>query len=115
MKTTHKIIHITLFVITILIFIFSLFSGAEPEIQGLVKNIPNTLPWLLLFLINIIAKYNEIIGGIILIALTIFLFDFFNIVSQNGWVTFFIILLPILILGIGLVTVGILEKKKFKK
>lgn len=112
MKNTRKIIHTTLFVLTALIFLFSLFSGAEPRIQGLLINIPNTLPWLLLFLINIIAKYNEIIGGIILIALAIFLFDFFNIVSRNGWVTFFIILFPILILGIGLVTVGILEKKK---
>lgn len=112
MKTTRKIIHITLFVMTTLIFLFSLFSGAEPGIQGLIKNIPNTLPWLLLFLINIIAKYDEIISGIILIALTIFLFDFFNIASRNGWVTFLIILLPILILGIGLVTIGILERKK---
>lgn len=88
MKATRKIIHLALFIITTLIFLFSLLSGVGSGFQGVIDNIPNTLPWLFLYLINIISLYNEMIGGIIVIILTLFLFNFFNVISQNNWSAF---------------------------
>jgi hypothetical protein len=111
-KFIRIILHIILLAITTLVFLFALFSGANPGFKGIIQNIPNVLPWIALYILNIVIFYNEIISGSLIVILIIFLFAFFNIIPQNNWGTFFIFLLPILIIGFAFIILGIINKNK---
>ena len=62
----------TLLTITIIVIGFALLSGSETYgggVEGILKNSPNTLPWLSLLVFNLIAWKWELAGGI---AITLF-------------------------------------------
>ena len=81
-------------------FIFALLSGAEQYgggVTGVIKNAPNALPWLLLFVfVYIVWKYEQIGGGLLIIA-GIFSVYFFN--ALESVVVLFAVSLPLIILG----------------
>ncbi|MBT5022197.1 hypothetical protein HOK51_05380 [Candidatus Woesearchaeota archaeon] len=87
---------------SVLIFLFSLFSGAEKYgggFKGILMNIPNALPWLVLMGLIYVAWKWELIGGFIIVLFGIFsmiFFDFFNSNSMGG---FFVIALPLILIG----------------
>ena len=58
----RKISRYTLLLITTLVFIFALISGSEEYgggFKGILKNSPNTLPWLLLLGMNYLVWNKE--------------------------------------------------------
>lgn len=92
----------SLLVIGVLVFIFALLSGAESkggEVMGIIKNSPNALPWVLLLFLVYVAWKWELVGGIIITALGLFLFYFFNFAGNNFFLFTFILTLLIILLG----------------
>ncbi len=83
----------SLLTIGIVVFIFALLSGSEGygnEIQGIVKNSPNALPWLLLLVFLAIAWKFELTGGILIIISGFTLTVFFNAGGNHFYLTTFI-------------------------
>lgn len=92
----------SLLVIGVLVFIFALLSGAESKgggVMGIIKNSPNALPWVLLLFLVYVAWKWELVGGIIITALGLFLFYFFNFAGNNFFLFTFILTLLIILLG----------------
>ena len=92
----------SLLIIGVLIFIFALLSGAESKgggVMGIIKNSPNALPWVLLLILVYVAWKWELVGGIIITALGLFLFYFFNFAGNNFFLFTFILTLLIILLG----------------
>ena len=87
-----------LLLFSILIFVFALLSGASGNgIEGVIRNSPNALPWLLLLVFNFVAWKWELIGGIIIVLFSIFAFFAFDMYEEI--MSFLIIGLPLLVLG----------------
>jgi len=92
----------SLLVIGVLVFVFALLSGAENKgggVMGIIKNSPNALPWVLLLVLVYVAWKWELTGGIIITALGLFLFYFFNFAGNNFFLFTFILTLLIILLG----------------
>lgn len=90
-----------LLIITTFWFGFALLSGAEQYgggFSGILRNSPNTLPWLVLYLINIVAWKYERIGGALLIACALFMTFAFDVLKGN-WGVLWVAVVPLLILG----------------
>ncbi|SHH67191.1 DUF7670 domain-containing protein [Winogradskyella jejuensis] len=74
--------------ITLLVLTFSILSGAEVnnnDLDGIIKNIPNAFPWLILLLLLIIAWKYELIGGILIFSYGLFIIYYFNFSGDNFW------------------------------
>ena len=84
-----------LLVIAIFWLGFALLSGSENS--GFFKNIPNSLPWVLLLIFVLIAFRKQVLGGVLIILFGIFTIIFFSAL-EFIWILF-IISLPIIILG----------------
>ena len=92
-----------LIIITTFWFIFALLSGSEKlgrGLKGILKNIPNALPWLLLFVIVYIAWKREFIGGLVITFIGLFTIFFFQ--TYKSLITLLGISLPLLIIGVSL-------------
>lgn len=87
-----------LLIMAIFWFGFALLSGAgDPYDAGLIQNIPNALPWLLLFILVYVAWKWELAGGILVTAAGICTIFFFN--AFESPVVLFFISLPLIALG----------------
>ena len=81
-------------------FVFALLSGAEQYgggLLGILKNSPNALPWLLLFVLVYLVFKKELWGGILILLMgfcTVFAFDTFE-----EPIAFLLISLPLILLG----------------
>lgn len=75
--------------------IFALLSGAENS--GVLKNIPNALPWAILLVFVCIAFRWQILGGILIILFGLFTVVFFSAL-EFLWILF-LISLPLIALG----------------
>jgi len=94
---------IALVTITTFWFIFALLSGSEKfggGIKGLLLNIPNALPWLLLFAVVYVAWKWEFIGGLAITLIGLFTIFFFQ--TYKSLITLLGISLPLLIIGVFL-------------
>ena len=88
-----------LLIFGILIFLFALVSGAESfTIKEILKNSPNSFPWICFLLAVLIAWKNELLGGIILILLG-FSGAFFFSIWNNLYEFIFFLVLGIIIFG----------------
>jgi hypothetical protein len=70
-----------LIILSVFWFVFALLSGAEEYgggIKGILKNSPNALPWLIMFLFVFLAWKKKLIGGIAILSITIFTFFMFD-------------------------------------
>jgi hypothetical protein len=98
MKKLKKIVIYLLLFIAAFWFVFALLSGAEEYgggLQGLIKNSPNALPWLILLIFVFVAWKWSLAGGIIIIGLgiaSIFMFgiELFGVLAIS---------FPLIILG----------------
>ena len=91
-----------LLVLGILVFIFALLSGSEGYgggVEGIIKNSPNALPWLILLILVYVAWRWELLGGIIITILGLSMVYFFNFTGSNFFITTFIMTLLIVLLG----------------
>jgi hypothetical protein len=96
------------------VFIFSLVSGAETYgggMEGIIKNSPNSLPWLLLLGALFIAWKREFIGGSIIVILGASLYLFFNCIGTNHFAATDLLTLIIVLLGICFITSWYLRKQ----
>jgi hypothetical protein len=87
--------------LTLLIFVFALLSGAEEfggGLQGIVQNSPNALPWLGLLVVNFVVFKWQKIGGVLLTIFGVGTIFFFN--TWQHPVTFLLLSLPLLVMGI---------------
>ena len=108
----------SLLVIGVLIFIFALLSGAESKgggVMGIIKNSPNALPWVLLLALVYVAWKWEFVGGVIITALGLFLFYFFNFAGNNFFLFTFFLTLLIILLGSFFILSWYLRKDLVKK
>lgn len=90
-----------LLILSVLLLGFSLMSGAEDYesgLGGILKNIPNALPWVLLLVLLVIAWKKELIGGLLILIFGIGIVYMFNFSGPNfWWITFvFTLIIPIL-------------------
>ena len=103
----------TLVVLSSFWFIFALLSGAEEYgggFSGVLKNSPNALPWLILFVITYIAWKRELIGGIGIIIAALFSVYFFE--TYRSLVVFLGISFPLFTIGSFLILSWHLSKNK---
>ncbi len=108
-KQIRRTSQILLFAITTLVFVFALLSGSESfggGFMGVVKNSPNTLPWLLLFGLNYLVWKKELLGGIILTIFGLFITYFFNFNGGNFDIIVFSMTTLITLLGIIFIFLG---------
>ncbi len=93
-------------------FMFGLLSGTEYDgqgVKGLLMNLPNTIPWVLLFIFVYIAWKKELIGGVILVLTGLFTIYFFD--AFKSAFVMLIMSLPLIILGGFLITSWKLRRK----
>ena len=105
LKVVAVVLKFLILIISVLVFLFALFSGAEDYgggINGLLKNSPNALPWLILFALVFIAWKWELAGGILLSMFGIFSFFMFDVIEGN-FAVLLIVTLPLLSAGIFLI------------
>ncbi len=109
----RNIARIILLVLTSLLFLFSLVSGADSSegvIKGIIMNSPNAFPWLILFLMIYIAFKWELVGGIL-----ITLMGFSSIIFYRSWKHLFVLFavsIPLIVLGNILIITWFLTKKE---
>jgi hypothetical protein len=105
-------------ILTLFWGIFSFLSGANEYgggIIGIIKNSPNAIPWLVLLVVNYIGWKWEIVGGVIILLIGLFLSFFFNMWRPKGLFLIGMIFIPMEIIGILFLINGVLEQKKRQK
>ena len=98
-------------ILGILLFIFSLLSGADRlggGITGIIHNSPNALPWLILLILAYIAFRWETLGGLLILSMGVFSIFFFR-APKNPFVLF-VISIPLITLGILFFISGTMKK-----
>jgi len=102
-----------LLVLSTLLFIFSLLSGADRlggGIKGIIHNFPNTLPWIILLVAVFVSFKWELIGGIIILLMGIFSIFFFN-AFENIFVLL-VISIPLIVLSKLLIITWYFDRPK---
>lgn len=98
--TVRYVARVVLLLISVLWFFFALFSGAGEfggGVSGILQNIPNALPWLLLFVVVYIAWKWELVGGVLIVTGGLWSMAFFN--AFESLIVLFGISLPLIVLG----------------
>ena len=114
MKIIRRTSQFLLLLITTLVFVFSLLSGSreyEGGFMGVIKNLSNTLPWILLFSLNYLVWKKELYGGIILTIFGLLITWYYNFSGPNFWWTTFTMTSLITLLGVIFILLGL---KKIK-
>lgn len=104
---------ILLFAIGLATFNFAMLSGSEEYgggLEGIMKNLPNALPWAALIIVNFIAWKRELIGGIALMLMGGFMVFFFNS-GENFYPIVFALTMAIPALGSLFVFSWMIRKK----
>ncbi len=81
MKRVRNVLRYILLIFGVLITLFAILSGAERYgggIEGIIKNSPNALPWIVFIVLVIISWKWKIVGGIGLIIFGTYMMFFFN-------------------------------------
>ncbi len=98
-----------LLIIGILLFIFSLISGSDTYgggLSGLTKNSPNSIPWIILLVLVIIARKNYAWGGFLLLIFGGMITYYFNFRGGNLFVSTFIFCLTVVFLSLVILFTG---------
>ena len=101
---------VILLIVSLLLFVFALFSGAEDYgggVRGVFLNSPNTIPWAILLLFVYIAWQWRYIGGVLVIISGLATIFFFN-----SLFVLFAVAIPLLILGGVLLIAWYMEKRE---
>jgi len=80
--------------------VFAVLSGAEniDGVKGLLLNLPNVAPWLLVWVALFVAWKSPRLGGILFLLLAVASMLFFN--SYKEIILFSVISLPLIVIGI---------------
>lgn len=101
---------IVVFLVALIWFSFAAMSGAGPGIEGFLMNLPNTLPWLGLFALFFVAVRWELVGGLLVLAVGLTAFVFFN--AWNVPIVFVGVCLPLILAGAGLIMSHWLDRRR---
>jgi hypothetical protein len=102
-----------LLLLSVLVLIFSLLSGSEAYgggFSGVMKNSPNSLPWLLFLVLVIISYKKSVLGGFLIMIFGAIITYFFNFTGGNFFLTTFIVCLLIVFLGLLVLFSGLTIK-----
>lgn len=99
--------------ISVVLLIFALVSGSEEA--GLIKNSPNTLPWVGLLAVTLIAGKYKTLGGLLIFLVGIGMIYFFNFRGPNFFFVTFVLTLLITFLGFMVMLSGYIEQNKSMK
>jgi hypothetical protein len=97
-------------------FTFALLSGSADYgggLKGIIMNSPNALPWAGLLIFVYFTFKWELVGGILLSFMGLFTIFAFNAFKHHF--VFFIISLPLIILGLSFIYCWYLSDKNIKK
>lgn len=100
--------------VSIMVFGFAFVSGANMDdgiISGIIENSPNVLPRLLLLGLTVLAWKYELIGGLVITCLGVYLIYFFNFSEPNFLISTFNLSLLITILGLFFVVSWAIRRK----
>jgi len=117
-KIIRILVRTVLLFLTSGFFIFALLSGSEGYgggFMGIIKNSPNALPWLLLFIINFAAWKWERVGGIILLLFSLAAFFFFRVYDGSrpgSFLVLFSICIPLFVIGMILIFCGMYQNSE---
>lgn len=104
---------VILLIVSLLLFVFALFSGAEDYgggVRGVFLNSPNTIPWAILLLFVYIAWQWRYIGGVLVIISGLATIFFFN-----SLFVLFAVAIPLMILGGVLLIAWYMEKRELNR
>ena len=99
--------------ISVLLLVFALVSGSEEA--GLIKNSPNTLPWVGLLAVTLVAGKYKTLGGLMIFLVGITMIYFFNFRGPNFFFFTFVLTLLITFLGFVVMLSGYIEHSKSMK
>ena len=94
---------IALTVLSVLLLAFSLLSGSEEYgggLAGIVKNSPNSLPWIVFAMAVFIAWRRNVWGGILIAIFGGVITYYFNFTGGNFFLVTFIVCLMVVLLGL---------------
>ncbi len=123
METTQKIktanilrniARYVLLTLGILVFLFALVSGSEQYgggLQGILKNSPNALPWVILLAAVYIAWKRELAGGILITLAGVGMLILFILKANNFYWPVLLLVLLILVLGVFFILSWRLRRK----
>ncbi|MGJ5620424.1 DUF7670 domain-containing protein [Sulfitobacter sp. MF3-043] len=106
-RNLRYIARTVLCVVTLFWFGFAIFSGADGGVENLFSNLPNTLPWLGLLVVNFIAFRWDLLGGVFVLVVGIVSVFFFN--AWSSPVVLFGVSLPVIIAGAALIACNRLD------
>lgn len=113
-RTLRKWALIILTVISILLLVFSLLSGSEDYgggLSGIVKNSPNSLPWVVFVMGVFIAWRRNVWGGLLIAIFGGVITYYFNFTGSNFFLITFIVCLLIVFLGLLVLFSGLALRK----
>ncbi|GAB4313040.1 MAG: hypothetical protein Kow00127_03870 [Bacteroidales bacterium] len=113
-KRTRLIKRLSFGVLTIMLasmMLFALLSGAGPSISGIVKNSPNTLPWLALLGLLYVLRKRPVALGITIVLASILLMVFFVFTAPVFYPELLAIFILLLVCGAALFYAGWMEIK----
>lgn len=93
-----SIINWIILTLAILMTLFAAVSGAEHGVMGLVRNLPNAIPWAFILVLAILNFKHRVIVGLLFLAFGIFSAVFFK--AYEDPVVFLIIVVPWLVFGV---------------
>lgn len=102
-----------LLILAILLFVFSLISGAEQlggGLEGIILNSPNALPWAFLLGFVYIAWRWELIGGSLIVLMGLFTLFFFK--GYEHPFVLFVITIPLVVFGSFFIISWYLTRKR---
>jgi hypothetical protein len=100
------------FLITLIWFGFAAMSGAGRGMEGFLANLPNTLPWVGLFVLLLIAIRWELAGGSLILAAGLVACFYFNAWKQP--IVFIGVCLPLIAGGAGLMASQWLDHRHYE-
>ena len=99
--------------LTLVWFSFALLSGAAEYGEGIaavVRNLPNALPWLALFVVVYIAFRWELAGGLLVVAAGFVSVVFFD--APNSPPVLLAVSLPMVVFGFALILCWFLDRRQ---
>ena len=105
-----RAVRIVLLLYASAVFLLALFSGAGPGVAGVLYNIPNTLPWIILLVITWLSWKDPVKGGVMSVLYAVLLVYFFEMrIALTS--EFLVFISPMIVLGLLLIIAGSLSKK----
>jgi hypothetical protein len=109
---------IVLLIMAVCLFGFSFLSGSESfggGVQGILRNMPNTIPWAGLIVLVLFSWKQPLWGSILVFLATLFILYFFNFAGENFFLSTFVLSLLLVFLGFALMITTLATRPRKEK